>query len=172
MESNMATEAQTTQLSKTEAVQQTAETTENEAIIQQNDNTTPPLIKPRPNASQTHHTATLRSPSWTYFHISLFTLQPLPPPSQTPLDALTARRHITSAFQRTFGLTGEAMPVDILKLDGDEVWIRVPIEDAVAVHESLSSWVGTEMGGQRWVVKGRDEWLVRLVAGDGADLFR
>jgi ribonuclease P/MRP protein subunit POP8 len=64
------------------------------------------------------------------------------------------------------------MPVDILKLESDEVWIRVPVEDATAVHESLSSWVGAEMGGQRWVLNGRDEWLVRLVGGDGQDLFR
>jgi ribonuclease P/MRP protein subunit POP8 len=132
----------------------------------------PPSKKSRPNASQTHHTATLRSPSWTYFHFSLYTTTPPSPSSSLPLDAITVRRHITSALQRSFGLSGQAIPVDILKLEGDEVWIRVPVEDATAVHESLSSWVGTEMGGQRWAVKGRDEWLVRLVAGDGQDLFR
>jgi ribonuclease P/MRP protein subunit POP8 len=58
--------------------------------------------------------------------------------------------------------------VDILKLNGKELWVRVPREDATAVHVALSGWVGDE---SKWAVKGRDEWLGRLVGGDGMDLF-
>ena len=110
------------------------------------------------------HQATLRKPSWTYFHLELFT-----PSSTEPLDILTAKRYLTSALQRFLGLHGAAISVDILKLAGREVWIRVPREEAPAVHEAVSGWMGE---GIKWIVKGKDEWLTRLASGNGQDLFR
>jgi ribonuclease P/MRP protein subunit POP8 len=111
------------------------------------------------------HQHTLRKPSWTYFHLHL-----LSSPSEESPDILTAKRYLTSALQRFLGLHGAAIPVDILKLEERAVWIRVPREDATAVHEAFASWIGD---GVRWVVKGRDEWLVRLAGGgDGQDLFK
>jgi ribonuclease P/MRP protein subunit POP8 len=165
------TEIQSSSMSHSQALNEEASPNQKENTTTKEDTPDSPSTTPqtsRPNASKIHHTATLRSPTWTYFHISLYTTTP----SEIPLDALTVRRYITSALSRSFGLTGSAIPVDILKLEGDELWIRVPLDDAMAVHESLSSWVGAEGGGVRWVVKGRDEWLVRLVGGDGQDLFR
>jgi ribonuclease P/MRP protein subunit POP8 len=133
----------------------------------------PSAKKGKSNASRTHHLATLRSPAWTYFHLHLYTLSPSASTSAsaTPLDALTVRRHMTAALSRFLGLTGTAIPLDILKLDADHVWIRVPRLDAVAVHEALASWVGEDSGGQKWVVKGRSDWLITLVAGHGQELF-
>jgi ribonuclease P/MRP protein subunit POP8 len=124
---------------------------------------TRPRKKPKNRSHHLLHQATLRKPSWTYFHLSLFS-----PSSNEPLDILTAKRYLTSALQRFLGLYGAAISVDILKLDRKELWIRVPREDAPAVHEAVSAWLGD---GVKWVVKGRDEWLVRLGSGDGQDLF-
>jgi len=111
------------------------------------------------------HQATLRKPSWTYFHLQLFSTRPT-----GPLDIVSAKGYLSVAMQRFLGLHGLAIPVDILKLDGQEIWIRAPREDGSAVHEALSGWVGNEV---KWNVKGRDDWLVRLAAGDdGQNLFK
>lgn len=126
---------------------------------------------PRPKKKQKNkphhllHQTTLRKPSWTYFHLQLFS-----PASNEPLDVLTAKRYLNSALQRFLGLHGAAIPVDILKLDGKDVSVRVPREDATSVHEALSGWMGD---GVKWTVRGRDEWLVRLAGGgDGQELFQ
>ncbi len=54
--------------------------------------------------------------------------------------------------------------------------MRVPREDASAVVAAVGGWVGGGGGGGGkesvgWRVKGRSEWLVGLVGGDGSDLF-
>lgn len=58
--------------------------------------------------------------------------------------------------------------------DDTEAWIRVPRLDGDAVQEALAGWSGGRDGVRwKWVVKGRDDWLVRLgLDGDGQDLFR
>ncbi|KAF2416081.1 hypothetical protein EJ08DRAFT_559094, partial [Tothia fuscella] len=124
--------------------------------------------KPKPNSAQTHHQSTLRTPQWIYFHLKLYTHTPSAP--LISLDAITARRHFTAGLTRSFGLIGLAIPIDILKLENEEVWIRVPRDDAKMVHEAIAGWSGEENGGQKWIVRGRDEWLVRLGGGNGEDL--
>jgi len=116
-----------------------------------------------------HHTATLRKPQWASFHLAAVSSA-----SEAPqLDILTLRQNLTSALNQFLGLTGAAIDIDILKFEKSEAWIRVPREDASAVHEAISGWSGTKTGtGQyKWIIKGKDEWLVRLVNGDGMDLF-
>jgi ribonuclease P/MRP protein subunit POP8 len=139
---------------------------------------TRPKKRQKPNGSATHHTATLRSPRWTYFHLRLFTSSTTSTSTteEPALDALTVKRYITAALSRFLGQMGAATPVDILKLDQQDVWIRVPRDDATVVHEAMSSWVSNQGGmgdgsGLRWIIKGRDDWLVRLVGGEGQDLF-
>jgi ribonuclease P/MRP protein subunit POP8 len=143
----------------------------------------PPKKRPKPNASATHHKATLRNPRWTYFHLSLFSSSVEP----ESLDELTARRYLTASLSRFLGLMGTAISIDLLKITGRDVYIRVPKEDAAAVHEAVSSWIGTPHstkdgngngdddgnsdGAVRWTVKGRNDWLVGLSAGTGQDLF-
>ncbi|OCK80365.1 hypothetical protein K432DRAFT_425819 [Lepidopterella palustris CBS 459.81] len=103
------------------------------------------------------HQVTLRNPSWTYLHLSL-----LPPTTTTSasttitLDAITARTLLTPPLVQFLGHTGAAIPFDILKLEGRDVWVRVPREDAGRVVAGLSGWVGE---GVAWRVKGRGEWL-------------
>jgi ribonuclease P/MRP protein subunit POP8 len=122
--------------------------------------------KPKTKPHHVLHQATLRKPSWTYFRLQLFSS----PLANEHLDILTAKSYLNSALQRFLGLHGAAIPVDILKLEGTDIWIRVPREDVITVHEAIASWMGD---GVRWAVKGRDEWLVRLAdGGDGQDLFK
>lgn len=122
--------------------------------------------KRKANPHHLLHQSTLRKPSWTYFHLALFS----PYHPQGSEDMIMTKSYLNSALRRFLGLHGEAITVDIFKIDQNEVWVRVPREDATAVHEALSSWTGN---GVRFVVKGRDEWLIRLAgSGDGQDLFK
>ncbi|KAL8927984.1 MAG: hypothetical protein Q9208_002059 [Pyrenodesmia sp. 3 TL-2023] len=81
---------------------------------------------------------------------------------------LTARTYLTSALQQYRGLTGTAICIDFLKLDGQDVWIRVPREDGAVVVGAVSAWLGAQ--GVAWRVRGKGEWLGALAAGDGRDL--
>ena len=111
---------------------------------------------------------TLRKPQWTYFHLVLQSS----PPTSLPVDAPSARLYLTSALRQFLGLTGEAIPIDILKIQDQAVWIRVPHDDALAITSSLPGWVGGKDGASvGWMIKGRDDWLARLSGGNGMDLF-
>lgn len=111
---------------------------------------------------------TLQKPTWTYLHLALHSS----PPSSQPMDPSTARLHLTSALKQFLGLTGEAIPIDFLKLEDRDLWIRVPRADGAAVVAALSGWVGGSEGATvGWRIKGKDDWLNRLSCGDGMDLF-
>ncbi|KAJ5775243.1 uncharacterized protein N7511_000254 [Penicillium nucicola] len=138
---------------------------------------------------------TSRNPPWTYLKLQLV---PQPGNTPQPLDPLSARTYLSSALSQFLGLTGTAIPIDILKLEHglistpksdatsttqsaktprhDSVWIRVPREDAAAVVAAVSSWIGggnntTGSAGVAWRVSAKGNFLGALTAGSGADLF-
>ena len=90
--------------------------------------------------------------------------------SAPAVDILTARTYLSSALQQFLGLTGLAISIDFLKVEGKDVWIRVPREDGLAVSNAISTWVGSE--GVSWRIKGKSDWLANLAAGDGQQLFQ
>ncbi len=108
---------------------------------------------------------TIRHPPHTYLHLTLLSTSTLAPPEP---DILTLRAHLTSALQQFLGLSGTAIPIDILKVEGRDCWIRVPREDGGAVVGALGQWVGDGVG---WRVRGRGEWLGRVAGGSGEGLF-
>jgi ribonuclease P/MRP protein subunit POP8 len=61
--------------------------------------------------------------------------------------------------------------VDVLKLEGSEVWIRVPVEDRSAVVAAVGGWVGR--GGEGWKVVGWSSWSAGAESGKagGRELF-
>ncbi|KAI1944097.1 hypothetical protein LOZ66_000687 [Ophidiomyces ophidiicola] len=100
---------------------------------------------------ETTITFTSRKPEWAYFHLELVTQ-----PSESSLeflDLLTAKTYLTSALSQFLGLSGTVIPIDILKLQTEELptsptvvlkrktrnmlWIRVPHEDAAAVTAAV-----------------------------------
>ncbi|CAI7609619.1 unnamed protein product [Penicillium viridicatum] len=124
---------------------------------------------------------TSRNPPWTYLKLKLI---PQPGSAPQPLDPLSARTYLSSALSQFLGLTGTAIPIDILKIENqssstpkrDIVWIRVPREDASAVVSAVSSWIGggnnsSGSGDVAWRVCAKGNFLGALVAGSGADLF-
>lgn len=112
------------------------------------------------------------------------------------LDAVTARTYLTSALSQFLGLTGTAIPIDILKHETttaatvsqpapksrpqsagpNTLWIRVPYADATAVIAAVSSWVGGDSSGvaengAAFRVRSRGGSLSALTAGEGGDMF-
>jgi ribonuclease P/MRP protein subunit POP8 len=117
------------------------------------------------SASLKSVTHALRQPQWTYFHLALIRLDAEDP----ALDMITARQQLTEALSRFLGLIGTTIDVDILKLEDNNIWVRVPRDTSKAFHEAISSWIG--QGQMKYIVKDKDDWLVRLAMGSGHDLF-
>ncbi len=142
----------------------------------------PPTHSPSPFQSPplSPNLLTIRRPPFTYLHLTLLrsssSLSSTTTTATTAdIDILTFHAHLASALQQFLGETGLAIPIDFLKVQGADCWIRVPREDGVAVGEAVSGWVGTmgvggggEVG---WRVKGRADWLGAVVAGTGRKVF-
>lgn len=104
---------------------------------------------------------TIKKPAWSYLHLSLMAELP----SKPQLDILTVKQYITAALNQFLGLTGSSISVDILKVEQNECWIRVPRQDARAVTAAVGSWIGGSEKEARkaWKVKGSGNWLGALV---------
>ena len=109
---------------------------------------------------------TIRNPQWAYIHLQHLTSKSSPP----DLDAVTAHLHLTTALSQFLGLHGAAIPFDILKLNEQDVWIRLPAEDHSALKAAVGGWVSA--GGEGWRVKGCSSWDASAIGRDaGQDLF-
>lgn len=71
---------------------------------------------------------------------------------------MTAQMHLTAALSSFLGLHGSAIAFDILKLEGQDVWIRVQAEDRAAVVAATGGWVNGAREG--WRVVGWSCWNV------------
>jgi ribonuclease P/MRP protein subunit POP8 len=93
--------------------------------------------------------------------------------SQTDPDAITVRSHLSSALTQFLGLSGAAIAVDILKVEGGECWVRVAREDLGAFVAAVGGWTGADERGERlsWRVKTSGNWLNVLVAGRKTDII-
>ncbi|KAL4949089.1 hypothetical protein BDW69DRAFT_198371 [Aspergillus filifer] len=139
-----------------------------------------------PETTSKSITFTARNPPWTYLKLQLIHQ---PNTSQTtkatPLDPLTARTYLTSALSQFLGLSGTAIPIDILSISQPEfesqasdkyIWVRVPRQDGASVVAALSSWIGgmdqaDSSGSVALRVCAKGNFLDALVRGDGRDSF-
>jgi len=123
------------------------------------------MTKPDVSSPDQNQSFTLWKAPFSYFHLSL---RPLVATSQAPLDLdeISARAYLTLALQQYLGLSGTAISVDILKVEGRDVWIRAPSEDEVAVTASLSQWIGSK--DLAWRIQQRGAWLGALVGNTNA----
>ncbi|KAF4556811.1 Hypothetical protein D9617_1g086930 [Elsinoe fawcettii] len=131
--------------------------------------------KAKPSANPVILQFTIREPDWSYVHLRLVTPASLQgaidgshPSDKVLLDEVTAYLHLQSALRRYLGVHGTAIPLDILKVDGLEVWIRSPREDANAVVAAAGGWVGSS--GEGWRVVDWQCWGP-TEGEDGRDLF-
>lgn len=110
-------------------------------------------------------TKTIKIPPFSYACLELKSAAPV------KLDDLTVRSYFTSALTQFLGLTGSAISVDILKVEGTECWIRVSREDLSPVIAALGGWVGGNDtdGHIGWTIKATGNWLSVLVGSQGAN---
>lgn len=139
--------------------------------LQQNQQAPQPTKKRAHSTSQPSKTQTrnltLTSPPWSYIHLQH---HQTPQNTSSGLDALTAHLQITSALHQLLGLHGAAVPVDVIKLQSDEVWIRVPAADCKGVIAAVGGWVGR--AGEGWRVLGWSSWSAGAEGKEGGrDLF-
>jgi ribonuclease P/MRP protein subunit POP8 len=118
------------------------------------------------NKGLEQHALTISKPPYTYLHLRLISTSSSSA-QKTILDELTAKSYLTSALTQFLGLTGSAIPIDILKTEGNDVWIRTMREDGSAVVAAVGGWVravaGETEGEMGWRVVGRGNWLGGLV---------
>jgi ribonuclease P/MRP protein subunit POP8 len=124
-------------------------------------------------------TCTVKSPQFAYAHLELITTSSLTASSssndtQDPklgLDALQVKSYCTAALRQFLGLTGVAVPVDILKVQGGDCWVRVPRPDLSLFAAAMTAWKGSvEDGNLRLLrVKQCSDWLGTMVGSDGQE---
>ena len=110
---------------------------------------------------QTEVTVTLRTTPYSYLQLSVTSVDGRV--ARHPLDTITARTYLTSALSQYLGLTGTAIPIDILKVTDQDFWVRVPKEDASAVVAAVGQWANASVG-ISLKVEGRGDWLGGVVA--------
>lgn len=112
-------------------------------------------------------TKTIKAPPFSYALLELITEST----AKVSLDEITVRSYLTAAFTQFLGLTGSAISVDILKVDGKECWLRFPREDLNPALAAAGGWVGGKDGEGKvgWRVKARGNWLSSLVGKEGVE---
>ncbi|KAH7318720.1 hypothetical protein B0I35DRAFT_250351 [Stachybotrys elegans] len=113
-------------------------------------------------------TCTARAPQFAYIHMELVTDDG----GAAELDNIQVMSYCTAALRQFLGLTGMAIPLDILKAEGADCWVRVPAPDLGSVAAAVTAWKGTVDGDGRACllrVKQCSDWLGTMVGGDGLD---
>jgi ribonuclease P/MRP protein subunit POP8 len=111
---------------------------------------------------QAEVTVTLRATPYSYLQLSATSIDGRV--TRHPLDAITARTYLTSALSQYLGLTGTAIPIDILKVTDQDIWVRVPKEDARAVIAAIGQWANASVG-ISLKIEGWGDWLGGVVVG-------
>ncbi|KAM3423418.1 hypothetical protein BST61_g851 [Cercospora zeina] len=115
--------------------------------------------------NQTLSEFSIRKPDWVYIR-----LQHLSSKTAQTLDGVTAQLHLNAALSAFLGLHGSAIPIDILHLQEQDVWIRAPAEERAAVIAAVGGWISSS--GEGWRVRGWSHWNANAFGRDaGQDLF-
>lgn len=110
------------------------------------------IKKRKRKEKETHilHQTTFRKPAWSYFHLSLVTPGTAALSSTVAaasseardLDALTVSTLLLQPLTAYLGITGAAVPIDILYTQGRDAYVRIPRQDARGFRAGLSGWIG------------------------------
>lgn len=108
--------------------------------------------------NMTEIASTLRRPPNVYLEL-VVTSTPRQgfPQTEVDTDEITLLNYLNSALKQYLGLTGTAIPLDILKVEGSHAWARLPAEDESAVVAALSQWASAR--GVALRVQSRSSWL-------------
>ena len=81
------------------------------------------------------------------------------------LDELQVRAHLSAALTSFLGVTGAAVAVDVLKVEGRRFWVRVPRDDLAPFAAAAAAWPGADEDGAHAVLRvcAAGDWLGSLV---------
>ncbi|TGJ79618.1 hypothetical protein E0Z10_g9152 [Xylaria hypoxylon] len=105
---------------------------------------------------------TIKAPSYSYAHLELLNTEA----SKTgDLDALQVKSYCTAALKQFLGITGTAIPLDILKVERQSCWLRLPRDDLGAFAAAITAWQGTTQDDVHSTLRiiGCSDWLGALV---------
>lgn len=123
-------------------------------------------------------TCTIRAPQFAYAQMELVTSNDYADGSQSQsqfqkpaLDSLQVKTYCTNALRQFLGLTGAAIPVDVLKAQGTDCWVRVPRDDLGSFAAAMTSWRGTREDGVHYLLRLKQcsDWLGAMVGSSGQD---
>ncbi|KAI2633836.1 hypothetical protein GGS21DRAFT_490750 [Xylaria nigripes] len=106
--------------------------------------------------------STIKAPPHAYAHLELFNAEFA---KGEDLDAIQVRSYCSSALTQFLGVTGMAIQLDILKVEGRRCWLRVPRDDLAAFAAAIMAWQGTSLNGvhSTFRILGCSDWLGALV---------
>lgn len=112
-------------------------------------------------------TCTIRAPPFSYAHLEVITDGADP----VELDNLQVKAYCTAALKQFMGITGAAIALDVLKVTGNECWLRVPRPDLGKFAAAVTSWRGVSEGDSQRVFRVRQcsDWLGTMAGSDGQD---
>ncbi|ETS79592.1 hypothetical protein PFICI_09445 [Pestalotiopsis fici W106-1] len=113
-------------------------------------------------------TCTIRAPPFSYAHLEAMRKNSL---EALELDAIQVRSYCSAALKQFLGVSGQAISIDILKVEGPSCWLRIPRDDLSAFAAAITAWQGTYEGGTHSTlrVRGCSDWLGSLVGSEGAE---
>ncbi|KAI1745821.1 hypothetical protein F4680DRAFT_442096 [Xylaria scruposa] len=119
-----------------------------------------------PKAKKSYELAksVIKAPPYSYAHLELFNAAE-PAAKMEELDALQAKSYCTAALKQFLGVTGMAIPLDVLKVEGQSCWLRLPRDDLGAFAAAITAWQGTNQDGisSTFRLRGCSDWLGALV---------
>jgi ribonuclease P/MRP protein subunit POP8 len=115
-------------------------------------------------------TCTIKTPQFSYAHLELVT-DSSAATGAVALDNLQVKAYCTAALRQFLGLMGAATPLDILKVEGVECWVRVPRGDLGNFAAAITAWKGTTEDGVHCLlrIKQCSDWLGAMVGSDGQE---
>ncbi|KAK3190548.1 hypothetical protein K4F52_003238 [Lecanicillium sp. MT-2017a] len=111
--------------------------------------------------------ATIKNPPFAYAQLELCTESS--DPNAVVLDDLQVKSYCTAALRQFLGLTGVAIPVDILKVTPSGCWLRVPRDDMPSFAAALTAWKGSSENGTGYLLRLKQcsDWLGPMVGSEG-----
>ncbi|KAI0119952.1 hypothetical protein GGR51DRAFT_2644 [Nemania sp. FL0031] len=117
-----------------------------------------------PKAKKSYELAkfVIKAPPYSYAHLEISNAELS---KREGLDALQVKAYCVAALNQFLGATGMAIHLDILKVEGQNCWLRVPRDDLGAFAAAVTAWQGTTQDGIHSVfrVRGCSDWLGALV---------
>ena len=113
-------------------------------------------------------TCTIKEPPFSYAHLELVTDVPSSS-SSAALDDLSLKSYCTTALRQFLGTTGVSISIDILKVENNHAWVRIPRLDLGSFAAAITAWRGTSDNGEQISLQLRQcsDWLGAMVGADG-----